>query len=254
MKQFLGALLVGLFLVGVVVWYVLRSQGMINEATASRSATDRSLAERFAEVYNVKNYGAVGNGTTDDQAALNNTQVAATTPTNGGAMLFPPGDYVVATNLTLNADVTLIFLKGARLKPSMGITVTINGQLQAPIAHIFTGDGTIAFGDGAVMTVYPEWWGAVGDDTGDGAGTNDATAIVSMFTALAQSTTPQQWVDETDLKGRTAILTRSYRTDSALNLTASGTVLRFEGGRIINNVPVNEASRVAALQIDAITE
>lgn len=54
--------------------------------------------------YNVKDYSAVGNGTTDDTAAIASTLTAASA--NGGIVFFPPGTYLTGTQ-TLLTNVTL---------------------------------------------------------------------------------------------------------------------------------------------------
>lgn len=59
--------------------------------TATDSSTARTLADRFAEVFNVKDFGATGDGTTDDYAAI--AAAIAALPTRGGIVFFPPGVY-----------------------------------------------------------------------------------------------------------------------------------------------------------------
>jgi hypothetical protein len=62
--------------------------------TATGSTVPRSLAARAADVANVKDFGAVGNGTTDDTAAI---QAAINTATQGAAneVVLPRGYYRV---------------------------------------------------------------------------------------------------------------------------------------------------------------
>lgn len=57
--------------------------------TATGSTTARSLANRAADVVNVKDFGAVGDGVTDDTAAIN----AATASAADSVVLFPPAEY-----------------------------------------------------------------------------------------------------------------------------------------------------------------
>ena len=71
------------------------------EVITTGGTTARDLDDHFADIINVKDFGAVGDGTTDDtyaiQAALNHT-------TNGkeGTIFFPRGTYKVTQGLNLN--------------------------------------------------------------------------------------------------------------------------------------------------------
>ena len=63
-------------------------------ATAADSTTSRTLANRFADVVSVKDFGAVGDGSTDDTAAIQ-AAVAAINSAGGGVLFFPCGTYSV---------------------------------------------------------------------------------------------------------------------------------------------------------------
>ena len=67
-------------------------------AIATGSTTARSLANRFADVVNVKDFGAVGDGVADDTAAINSA--IAYLNTNNGILFFPAGIYKVIGALT----------------------------------------------------------------------------------------------------------------------------------------------------------
>lgn len=62
------------------------------QVTALGSVTPRSFAVRFAEIFNVKDYGAVGDGITDDSAAIQ-AAVTAINSSIGGSVYFPAGTY-----------------------------------------------------------------------------------------------------------------------------------------------------------------
>jgi hypothetical protein len=53
---------------------------------------------------NVMSYGATGNGTTDDTAAIKNAMAAV--PANGGTVYFPPGSYLISSTLTVSTTGT----------------------------------------------------------------------------------------------------------------------------------------------------
>jgi hypothetical protein len=125
---------------------------------------------------NVKDYGAAGDGTRDDRDEIAH---AASTAGADRSIYFPPGAYRVSSNLTIAC--ATVFAPGARLAVDRGITVTLNGAMIAGLTRIFSGAGRIRFGEGRVLEVYPQWWGAVDDQRN----TTDATAAIqSALNAL----------------------------------------------------------------------
>jgi hypothetical protein len=70
------------------------TQNVIAPITATGSTTARSLPDRFADVVNVKDFGAVGNGVADDTAAI---QAAINSVTSGSkiGLFFPRGTYLI---------------------------------------------------------------------------------------------------------------------------------------------------------------
>lgn len=87
-----------------------------NKATAR---TNLNLPQR--PWFDVRDYGATGNGTTDDAASINNAIAAAATA-GGGIVYLPPGTYSVTAGIVLTAD--RIILRGAGkstiIKPTSG--------------------------------------------------------------------------------------------------------------------------------------
>jgi hypothetical protein len=104
--------------------------------TASGSTTARTLASREADVFNVKDYGAVGNGSTNDTAAFAAALTAIQNSTFGGTLVLDDADYVISSNLAvaIGANQRLIIKSngahGARLHftnaSSAGFSVTFN--------------------------------------------------------------------------------------------------------------------------------
>ena len=73
------------------------------------------------------------------------------------------GTETVESNLTVPANVHLMFDMGGMLNVLEGVTVTLRCPFQAPLTRIFTGKGQVIFGRGSALEVYPQWWGAKGD-------------------------------------------------------------------------------------------
>ena len=79
----------------------------------------------------------------------------------------------VTANVTVPNTLMLHFITPGTLAVATGVTVTINGGIDAPTnARIFTvtGTGRVLLND-RIPKVYPQWWGALGDfaTSGDAA-------------------------------------------------------------------------------------
>ena len=99
--------------------------------TATGSTTSRILAERFAEIVNVKDFGATGDGVTDDVAAFN--AAIAALPSFGGFIFVPDGDYTATTagSVSVGSKVVTFLAYNAELPdamPGSWITAKPSGQ------------------------------------------------------------------------------------------------------------------------------
>jgi hypothetical protein len=85
--------------------------------TATGSTTARSLADRFADVVNVLDYGATGDGVTNDRTAIN-AAFTAIANAGGGTIFFPKGTYNISdyigntTSPTAQISVSVVGEKG----------------------------------------------------------------------------------------------------------------------------------------------
>jgi polygalacturonase len=77
-------------------------------------------AASAATTLNVRDYGAAGNGSTNDTAAINKAIVAANGTAGGATVRFPPGTYKSANTIHMLSNVTLQFDAGATLMGASG--------------------------------------------------------------------------------------------------------------------------------------
>lgn len=80
------------------------------------SATDKSSLDSFVAAqlyYNVKDYGATGNGSTDDLASIN---AAITAIPSGATLYFPRGTYKITGTITVPVAKSVRFLGGGKDK------------------------------------------------------------------------------------------------------------------------------------------
>lgn len=133
--------------------------GLVGVIASGAGAVARTQQAKNRDVVSVKDFGAVGDGVTNDlasiQAAL--TEIAALT--YGGEVNVPSGSYVLGgATLTIPTNVTLVMADGARLVSSAAnaITVTIGNDgasggirgagVTSIISHTGSGFGVYAVG------------------------------------------------------------------------------------------------------------
>ncbi len=129
--------------------------------------------------YDVRAYGAVGDGATDDRAAINSAATAAA----GKTLYFPSGTYKISSDITIGSTVCCRFEKGASLSIDSSKTVTINGKVEAGLYQIFAGSGTILLATTSAYHMLPEWFGCVADGV-----TDNATALTRLYNSITGGT------------------------------------------------------------------
>ena len=82
----------------------------ISYTSSGTGGTARTLATKLGDVFNVKDYGATGDGSTDDRNAIQNAINAV--PSTGGTVVFPAGTYKLGSALTIGATQNAIILQG----------------------------------------------------------------------------------------------------------------------------------------------
>ena len=81
------------------------SAANVNYTPPWTGAVTQTVAAKLEQVVNVKDFGAVGDGVTDDKSAIQN---ALNSVINGGTVYLPNGRYYVASSITIPRFVTLI--------------------------------------------------------------------------------------------------------------------------------------------------
>lgn len=106
----------------------------VNNALRQIMADIATAGGTASGVYNVKDYGAVGDGTTNDTVAI---QAAIDAAAAGGTIMFPAGTYSVTTLVAQGVDRLNFVGQG---------TPTIKARTGATILLAVTGDTTLAVG------------------------------------------------------------------------------------------------------------
>jgi hypothetical protein len=81
-----------------------------NGGTGASTIATARIAMGLEDIYSITNYGAVGDGVTDDTIAIQAT-IDAVEAIGFGTVYFPAGSYLVSTTLTINSDG--VYLRGA---------------------------------------------------------------------------------------------------------------------------------------------
>ena len=112
---------------GITIWTVddiglsPATEGIYNQGGSG--ATDRTIGARLKDSISVKDFGAAGDGTTNDSVALQNWL------NEGGALFLPEGTYI-ATGLELTANRAYIFGPGILKKQANvdGVLLLVSGD------------------------------------------------------------------------------------------------------------------------------
>lgn len=185
--------------------------------TATGGTASRTLANRFADTLNVKDFGATGNGVTDDTAAI---QAALNASTN---VYLPPGDYLV-TALTLTgrmygagpgATILRKSGEGSMIKPygttGSAITMTPPTVGAYTVTLTTTPVGTFAAGDWAIIEADDEAYPVVG--TGSGGKAGEIVLIKSIAGNVLTLHAPVVWTYTTNVRLRQINWLRNPRVE-----------------------------------------
>lgn len=88
-----------------------------------------------------------------------NTAISQVGSTNKMILILSPGAWTIDVDVTVPSNIALKIPAGALLTVSAAKALTINGPFEAAPYKVFSGSGTVTFGDGYVKEAYPQWWG-----------------------------------------------------------------------------------------------
>ena len=96
-----------------------------NGGSTPAGAVNRPINEKLAETISVKDFGAVGDGTTDDTTAIQaaiNFAATAVSGSTGAVVYFPTGTYMISTTINMPNRVGLQGAngRGTEIKPTSG--------------------------------------------------------------------------------------------------------------------------------------
>src|SRR5947207_72890 len=149
--------------------------GLAEQSAAAAEGADKStLPENLpgAGVYNIRNYGAKGDGKTLDTVAVQ-AAIEACTANRGGIVLVPAGDFVVGT-LELKSNVTLHLAAAGRLLGSDKIEHYSAGKGVPPgngnvvLLYAANAENISIEGKGTVDGQGAKFYTGKGDNTGPG--------------------------------------------------------------------------------------
>ena len=147
------------------------------------NAVSRTTSSKLSDFVSVKDFGATGNGTTDDTSAL-----SLMSSSTSNQVFVPAGTYVISGNLTLAPY--MVFEKGAVFNIATGVTVAFSGGLSAGVYQIFSisGTGAVTINNQVTAIGYPEWWGAQTNSSGfDCAPAINACIVACPVTYLQEA-------------------------------------------------------------------
>jgi parallel beta-helix repeat protein len=95
---------------------LVNSAGAVTFTAAGAGAVPRSVQSKERDIVSVKDFGAVGDGVTNDTTAI---QAALNAVTSGGGVYFPAGTYLITSGLTVSTNTIRLYGDAAYLNGTM---------------------------------------------------------------------------------------------------------------------------------------
>jgi hypothetical protein len=145
---------------GVFSEIALGAAGTVLKGNGVAAAPSFGAVGAVFPVFNVKDYGAIGNGVADDTTAIRNTLTAVgASGERGSTVYFPGGIYVTTGTITVN-DTALTF-RG----PGMGAALINPTSTNIPVFQLTAGNEFITFRDLDIGTITAQVAGSSFIDT-----------------------------------------------------------------------------------------
>ena len=138
-----------------------------------------------------------------------------------------PGTWTIDDDLTIPANVSLCLPPGALLTVSSAKTLTVNGSIATGWYQVFSGDGSIVFGDGSIPCIFPEWWGI--DGTADEVEIAKAVAAATNVKTVQLLDTTYYLDDKIDVDVSNILLRGSAMHQTVLSAISSCKAAASEG-------------------------
>jgi Pectate lyase superfamily protein len=145
----------------------------------------KTISVIAGQIQSGNTYLARYKASTDSFVIVNPDPGYATTHAEMSALNTAGVEIVVRQAITLTANLTLTAPLRIEKNGSIvtaGFTLTINGPFEAGLYQVFdAASAQVVFGKGSVDEVYPQWWGAVTDDS------TDCTAAINKAIVAANT-------------------------------------------------------------------
>lgn len=170
------------------------SNPALNYLASGTGAVARSYASKFGDELNVKDFGATGNGSTDDTAAEQAAITAACV--SGGTVYWPPGTFKTSA---LTISCSNIALRGAGVSSTIITTASTTGNLFS-----FTGANNQAISDMQITYTGAPTAGAAVNVTNVNYFSMDRVRTLGAFTSVYDSGGAIHFYNELELDNTVA--------------------------------------------------
>lgn len=227
-----GGLITGTYAISNSVWEGNLTQKLAD--TTGTITTSKSATGKWHPTW----FGAIGDGVTDDYAAVNFTNTVANTNSQKIINLIP-GTYNIGTNLAISSGVLLDFEHGAIIDGAVTLSGSSARFNAAVTQKVFGSSITVSGIYPANATLSPIYFGAVGD-----AATNDSPSIQKMFDYLYTVSTNQVEITfpaRTYYHGDTVELPHDLGTSRFVKISGYGAALTISSDAPMwSRIPTNQ--------------